>query len=264
MATRGRTRGIVAAAVVLLWVVGLVALWRRRTNVPVAERLARGALQLGPATYFYTVAQSGAPVGIASSAIDTAPNGFRESGTVRGRTVIYGDSQTVVASERAFLSRRFVLDSFSFSLGGDQGPLRIRGAPRGQAAVLTPSLAPIALMLSGPHEVGRSQDYWVYSPLSQRVERVTLRIAAESLFRVTDSAAFDPGHNTWIPAHEDTVRAWSVTTPAHSFTAWVDAQGRLVAASEPGGLSLTRTAYEIAVLDAPRRRRLPSRTPTTR
>lgn len=246
------TRRIVAAAVVLLSVVGLVALWRRHTNIPPAERLARGALQLGPATYFYAVAQSGVPVGIASSAIDTAASGFREIGTVRGRTVIYGDSQTVEASERAFLSRRFVLDSFAFSLGGDQGPLRIRGAPHGSTDVLVPSIAPMALMLSGPHEVGRSEDYWIYNPLSQHVERVTLRIAAESLFRVTDSAAFDPSRNIWIPAHEDTVRAWSVTTPARSFTAWVDAQGRLVAASEPGGLSLTRTAYRIAAQNAPR------------
>jgi len=247
-------RRVVAAVVVLAWVVGLIALWKRRTDVPLAERLARGALQLGPATYFYTVAQGGAPVGIASSAIDTTAGGFREIGTARGRVVIYGDSQTVEASERAFLSRRFVLDSFSFSLGGDQGPLRIRGAPRGTGGVLVPSLAPIALMLSGPHRVGRSEDYWVYSPLSQQVERVTLRIAAESLFHVTDSAAFDPGRDTWIPAHEDTVRAWSVTTPVHSFTAWVDAQGRVVAASEPGGLTLTRTAYEIAALNVPRHR----------
>lgn len=248
------TRRIVAVAVVLVWAVGLVALWRRRTDVPRVERLAQGALRLGPATYFYTVAQDGTPVGIASSAIDTTAGGFRENGTVRGRAVIYGDSQTVEASARAFLSRRFVLDSFSFSLGGDQGPLRIRGAPRGGDGVLVPTLAPMALMLSGPHTVGRSEDYWIYNPLSQRVERVTLRIAAESLFRVTDSAAFDPDRITWIPAHEDTVRAWSVTTPAHSFTAWVDAQGRVVAASEPGGLTLTRTAYEIAALNTPRRR----------
>lgn len=247
-------RRIVAAVVVLAWVAGLIALWRRRTDVPLAERLARGALQLVPATYFYTVAQGGTPVGIASSTIDTTAGGFRETGTARGRVVIYGDSQTVEASERAFLSRRFVLDSFSFSLGGDQGPLRIRGAPRAKGPVLVPSLAPIALMLSGPRQVGRTADYWIYSPLSQQVERVTLRIAAESLFHVTDSAAFDPSRNTWISAHEDTVRAWSVTTPVHSFTAWVDAQGRVVAASEPGGLTLTRTAYEIAALNAPRRR----------
>lgn len=254
---RGSTRRLVGAAIVVLWVVGIVALWRRHTNVPLAERLAAGALQLAPATYFYTVAQNGEPVGIASSSIDTTATGFREIGTVRGRAVIYGDSQTVEASEHAFLSRRFALDSFAFSLGGDQGPLRIRGAPgdsgRGSEAVFLPTLAPMALMLSGPHTVGRREGYWVYTPLSQRVEHVTLRIAAESLFRVTDSAAFDPTRHTWISAHDDTVRAWSLATPAHSFMAWVDARGRVVAASEPGGLTLMRTAYEIAALNAPPR-----------
>lgn len=264
MTRRGSTRRIVGAAVVILWVVGMIALWRRHANVPPAERLARGALQLGPATYFYTVTQGGAPVGIASSGLDTTAGGFRETGTARARTVIYGDSQTVEASERAYLSRRFVLDSFTYALGGDQGPLRIRGAPHGHVGVLVPTLAPMALMLSGDHAVGRSEDYWIYNPLSQRVERVTLRIAAESLFRVTDSAAFDPTRNSWVPAHEDTVRAWSVTTPAHSFTAWVDAQGRVVAASEPGGLALTRTAYEIAALNAPHRPMRPAPKPPGR
>lgn len=261
MIWRGMTRRIVGAAVVLLWVVGVIALWRRHTNVPLAERLAQGALRLDPATYFYTVTQGGAPIGLASSGIDTTPRGFQETGTARARTVIYGDSQTVEASERAFLSRRFALDSFAYALGGDQGPLRIRGAPHGRDGVLVPTLAPIALMLSGSHSVGRSEDYWIYNPLSQRVERVTLRIAAESLFRVTDSAAFDPTRNSWVPAHEDTVRAWSVTTPAHSFTAWVDAQGRVVEASEPGGLALTRTAYEIAALNAPHRTMRPAPQP---
>lgn len=262
MAGRRVTRRIIGGAIVLLWAGGLIALWRRHTDVSFADRLAQGTMRIAPATYFYTVTQSGAPVGIASSAIDTIAGGFRENGWMRGRTVIYGDSQTVEGTERAFLSRRFAVDSFSFALGGDQGPLTIRGTPRDSEPFFLPTLAPIALMLSGPHTVGRSQDFWVYSPLSQQVERVTLRIAAESLFRVTDSAAFDPARNTWLPAHIDTVRAWSVTTPARSFDAWVDAQGRVVEASEPGGLTLTRTAYEIAALDEPRAVvRSPRRTP---
>jgi hypothetical protein len=246
------TRRVLGAAIVVVFVVALVALWRRHAEAPLAERLAQGATRLTPATYFYKVTQSGAPVGIASSAIDTIAGGFAERGWVRGRTVIYGDSQTVEAGERAFLTRRFAVDSFSFSLGGDQGPLTIRGAPRDSGLLVLPTLAPIALMLSGPHTVGRSEDFWVYNPLSQQVERVTLRIAAESLFHVTDSATFDPARHSWLPAHTDTVRAWSVTTPARSFNAWVDAQGRVVQASEPGGLTLTRTAYQIAALDAPK------------
>lgn len=244
-------RGI-AILVIALWVGGLVALWRRHTETTPTQRLAAGILRLEPATYFYTLAQSGTPIGMGSSAIDTIPGGFRSTATMRARTVVYGDSQTVEASARAYLSRTFALDSFSLSLGGDQGPFHMWGKTRGHEGVLLPTVLPVALMLSGDARVGRSDDFWLFNPLSQRVERVTLRITAESLFHIADSAAFDAARAAWVPAHIDTVRAWSISPPSGALTAWVDAQGRLVAASEPGGLSLTRTAYEIAALNGHR------------
>ena len=238
-----------AIVVVALWIGGMVALWRRHTGTTPEQRLMAGVLRLEPTTYFYTVAQSGTPIGMGSSAIDTIPGGFRSTATVRARTVVYGDSQTVEASARAYLSRAFALDSFSLSLGGDQGPFHMWGKTRGHEGVLLPTVLPIAFMLSGDARVGRSDDFWLFNPLSQRVERVTLRITAESLFHIADSAAFDAARAAWVPAHIDTVRAWSVSPPSGALTAWVDSQGRLVAASEPGGLSLLRTAYEIAALN---------------
>ena len=92
-------------------------------------------------------------------------------------------------------------------------------------------------------------DRWIYNPLAQRVERVTLSIAAESLFHVVDSASFDGTHGVWMAAHIDTVRSWKIVTLSRAISAWVDSQGRVVQADEPGGASLIRTAYEVATLN---------------
>ena len=104
-------------------------------------------------------------------------------------------------------------------------------------------------MLSRGPRVGATTESWLYNPVVRRVERVTLSIAAESLFSVVDSAAFDSAGHTWIAAHTDTIRSWKIVTPSRIISAWVDSQGRIVAASEAGGAALTRTAYEIATFN---------------
>ena len=76
------------------------------------------------------------------------------------------------------------------------------------------------------------------------VTRPTLRIAAESLFTVVDSAALEK-NGEWSVAHRDTVRAWRLDGVPYGLVAWVDADGRVVAA-QAGDLSATRTAFELA------------------
>lgn len=235
-----------AGAVIVLWVAALLMLWRRHAAVSATDRLVTSAMQLAPATYYYALFQSGTQIGVASSAIDTSNRTMRMTDVLSARAVVYGDSQTVAGSATAYLARGFVLDSFALALGGDQGPLRLTGRPVGTQRVLLPTLAPMALMLSGEAKVGRSGRYWVFNPLSQRVELTTLTITAESLLTVVDSARYDDARKSWVPARSDTVRAWNVTTPTASVNAWVDSEGRVVTASEPGGISITRTAYEIA------------------
>ncbi len=234
-----------------VWVAALLLLWHRRTAIPPAERLAMGAMHLAPVTYYYALFQGGNKIGVASSAVDTSNRTMRVTDIVSARTVVYGDSQTVSGSSTAYLTRGFALDSFALALGGDQGPFRLTGVPKGRAGVTLPTLAPMALMLSGDATVGRAGMYWVFNPLSQRVELTTLRITAESLLTVVDSARYDSVRKAWLPARSDTVRAWAISTPTASLNAWVDADGRIVSASEPGGLSITRTAYEIATAKSP-------------
>jgi hypothetical protein len=242
-------RRLLAAAVLVCWGIGLVWLVRRRHDVSDADRLAQGVLRLEPGTYFYTVYQTGEPIGWASSSLDTATTGFTSREAIRVRALIAGDSQSVAASSTAHLTRAFELDTFALSVNGDQHPFTVRELPLAGSGVLLPSLAPIAIMLTRRPRVGASTVTSIYNPLSRRVERVTLGIAAESLFTVVDSAVFDTAQNMWAVAHTDTVRSWEIVPPSRAISAWVDSRGRLVAASEPGGLSIIRSTYEIATLN---------------
>ena len=109
-----------------------------------------------------------------------------------------------------------------------------------------PTSAPLPLMLSQPPRIGRQMKMELFDPIGRTTRDVTLRIEADTLFNVTDSAALDTVAGMWVEAHRDTVRAWRIGGDAPVLTAWVDASGRLVQASEPGGISLRRTAFELA------------------
>jgi hypothetical protein len=230
---------------------------RRRHDVPDADRLTQGVLRLEPATYFYTVSQTGKAVGWASSSLDTVASGITSRDAVRVRALIAGDSQSVIASSAAHLTRAFALDTFALSVSAGEHPFRVREMPAPGSGVLLPSLAPIAIMLTHRPRIGSSSISHIYNPLSRRVETVTLSIAAESLFSVVDSAVFDAARNSWVAAHIDTVRSWQLVPPSRAISAWVDSRGRLVAASEPGGLSMMRSTYEIATLNPKLNPKLP-------
>jgi len=240
-------RRVIGLAILGFWVLGLGALAHRLLHRTAVERLADVATRVAPATYYYTVLQNDSIVGVASSAIDTTNGRFRSTDLFQGRLMVYGDSQRVEASATAYLSPQFVLDSFALAVRGDQSPWHMRGAPpRPGPAVLLPTTAPVVFMLSGSPHVGREDSVWIYNPVAGATQRGTLRIMAESLFTIVDSAAYDSAHTEWTPAHADTIRAWSIAPPTSGLVVWVDAQGRIVSASEAGGLKLVRTAYELA------------------
>ncbi|MEO7042317.1 MAG: hypothetical protein ABI035_08665 [Gemmatimonadaceae bacterium] len=238
-----------AAALIAAWLVGLVALSRRSRDVSDVQLLTQGALRIDPATFYYALSRNGTQIGDATSSIDTSSSGFKSQNLVRLAPDSGTKNRDLTATSTAYLDRSFTLDSFEVNVTGTGQPLWFRGVTAAQSKLLLPSLAPIALILSHRPAVGRRVDQWIYNPVSRRVERVTLTIAAESLFSVVDSAAFDTTLHAWAAAHTDTIRSWEITTPSRGVSAWVDAHGRIVAASEPGGASLMRTTYEIALLN---------------
>jgi hypothetical protein len=260
-------RGLIAVAIVALWAAGMVAMLRRDANRSEAQQLAEVALRLQPATFYYTIDRDGVQIGAASSALDTtsqtlvseeyfvgdypAPGGKPVERTsarwqtrlTRGFRLV-GLSIDVARATRPFTIAASVAEDTILNIGtkrpGRQLPARYTFTP----PLFTPSLAPIVFMLGGPPEIGRKQTLSVFDPTTRTVIRPELVIRADSLFTVVDSAALD-NTGSWTAAHRDTVRAWRIEGAPHGLTAWVDAEGRIVAA-RAGSLSATRTAFEIA------------------
>jgi hypothetical protein len=112
--------------------------------------------------------------------------------------------------------------------------------------VFLSTFAPLPLMLRGDPKIGDSISVGVYNPLSRTVEPVTLRIEADSLFLVPDSAKMDSASGRWVKEHQSSIRGWRVGGSPPLQKVWVDASGRILYAEEPGGFSFVRTTYELS------------------
>jgi hypothetical protein len=264
------SRRTVAAGIIFLWVIALGLYWRRTTHRTPEQMLAEVAARVAPETYYYIVEQGGRQVGAASSAIDTSRTRLIVTDFVRGSIQVGKDSLRLQARSQARFTRGLLLRDFIVQAEGDLSPFEMRGIiedgaartlklttiPRGGRALDTefpligplfvPTSAPLPLMLSERPRIGREMKSAIFDPIGRTTRDVTLRIEADTVFTVTDSATLDSAAGMWVQAHTDTVRAWRIGGDAPVLIAWVDAAGRIVQASEPGGISIRRTAFEIA------------------
>ncbi len=272
-ARRGQVRLLAAIVILGAWSAGLTALVRREFFQGRPERLAEAALRLSPSATFFTVEKSGKVIGFASTTIDTVANGIdavdyfvadypADTGTGTERT----SKRSVVK-----LSRGLSLRTFETTIDSRTAPARTAGRADGDTAVVyvkvagaqasdsqrvgvhgpvvLPAIVPIALALEDRPRVGRSYSLPTFDPATMTsTASAAFRINAESLFTLVDSARFDEDKAVWVNALTDTVRAWRVEQPGvkDGFSGWIDAQGRVVEAEQPGGLTLRRTAYELA------------------
>jgi len=259
-------RAGIAVVIVALWAAGMAMMARRNANRSESQRLSEVALRVQPATFYYAVERDGEQIGGASSALDTTAN------TLVSEEYFVGDFPSRRGIERTSarwqtrLTRGFRLADLTIDIARVSRPFSINAAVEEDTSLFiagtkttgghpparytfipplfTPSLAAVAFMLGGPPTIGRKQTMSVFDPTTRIVTRPELQIRAESLFTVIDSAA--PAlDGKWVVAHRDTVRAWRIDEASRGVTAWVDAEGRLVA-SQAGGLSTIRTAFEIA------------------
>lgn len=264
------SRRFVAVAVLAVWVVGLVWLYRRNTLRTPEQVLAEAALRVSPATFYYILQQNGNQVGAASSAIDTTTATIVSTDFVRGAVPVGPDTLRLEARSEAKFTRGLRLQDLSVRATGDLAPLALKGVMRdgeentllltskneGERAItqeilvskpfFVATMAPLPLLLRRTPKVGDTAQVAIFDPISRKVQEVTMRIHADSLFLVADSAAFDSTSGRWERAHQDSVRGWRITGRDAPITAWVDASGRLLAASEPGGITLVRTTFELA------------------
>jgi hypothetical protein len=264
---RRKTIGIL---VIVVWVAGLGFLYNRTSHRTLEQRLTEVGMRVSPETFYYSLSQNGTQVGAATSAIDTSKTRVVSSDLVRGRFPVGKDTLRIEARSQARFTRGMRLHDFTVRTSGDLPGFQIRGVmqegenrtlritteqdgsgPITQEAiangpVFIPTMAPLSLLLSKDPKIGDSVRVALFDPMSRGVKDVTLRIEADSLFLIADSAAFDSTSNRWVKARQDSIRGWRITRKGAPLTAWVDRAGRLIAASEPGGLTMIRTAFEIA------------------
>ena len=262
---KSQPRILLAVAIIALWLGGLAMMVHRNANRSEAQQLAEVALRVQPATFYYIIEHDGKQIGAASSALDTTSNTLVSEEYFVGNYPAGDSTHRTSARWQTRLTRGFRLTDLTIDIARQTRPFSINasveedttlfiagnktsgGHPPAhytfKPTLFTPSLAAVAFMLGGPQKIGRAQTLSVFNPRTRLVERPGLRIGAESVFTVIDSAALDV-NGQWTVAHRDTVRAWRIDG-ARDISAWVDDAGRIVAA-RAGEFFAERTAFELA------------------
>ncbi len=226
---------------------------------------------MSPATYYYRVEQAGAQIGAASSAIDTTTTQLTATDFVRAAVPAGHDTFRLQARSEAHFTRALTLRDFILRVQGDVPQFLLRGVMQGEGKSRTlqittetpkrhattreydvaglmflPTVAPLPVMLSKSQKRGVAFPVGIFDPMSRTIRNVNLKIERDSLFTVTDSASLDSATARWVSAHTDTIRGWLISGDVPTVTAWVDESGRMISASEPGGIFFSRTAFEMA------------------
>ena len=264
------SRKVVAIIVILIWVTGLAFIYRRQSNRTPDQMLAEVGLRVSPEALYYTLQQNGQVVGVGASAVDTSKTRVIFTDLVRGKFPQGNDTLRFEARSEARYTRGMRLRDFLLRTAGDMAAFTVRGVMQegeektlsltteaeGEKPVTVESIAarplftlsaiPLPLMLSREPKVGDSVGVALFDPASRTIRNVTRRVEADSLFLLPDSATLDSATQHWVKAHQDSLRGWRITSPKGPITAWVDRGGRLIYGSEPGGLTISRTAFELA------------------
>lgn len=255
---------------IVLWLVGLGLLYNRKGTHSPAQTLAEAGMRVSPDTYYYLLQQSGVQVGAASSTVDTTKDRIVSVDFVRGAIPVGNSVLKLEARSEARFTRGLRLRDFVVRAVGDFTPFTLRGVMQEgedktlrvtatndkgkpitqesvpQLPVFVPTIAPLPLMLKGQPKIGDSIAIAIFNPISRAVQPATLRIQADSLFLVPDSASLDSATGKWVKIRQASIRGWRISGKGAPVTAWVDASGRLLAATEPGGISLSRTTFEMS------------------
>lgn len=240
---------------------------RRSFRGDVNRRLTEAAIRVQPATFYYSLSYRGAKIGAASSAIDTLVAALVSEEYYTG-TFPSGDSLVPVSARlRSRLSRGFRLTDIALRLDRGGRSTKMTGFVQADSTlvvvddrsadpktphiiglhgpILPPGLVGVVLLLGEQPKVGLAGKFLVFDPTDATPKQQSIRVMADSLFTVVDSAGSEPGGG-WNIAHSDTVRAWWLGGDTRGLTIWVDAEGRVVEATSPNGLILRRTAFELA------------------
>ena len=266
---RGRGRLVLGLAILVAWGVGITALVQREYFRESSAILAEAAMRLAPGATYFMVEQNGRQIGYASTTIDTTGTTFEVVDYFIADLPVADQIFRASARSVVTLSRALALRGFDVVVEAPDAPMSATGQVEGDTAVsfvlrapgqpadtqriavqgpiLVPALMPAAAMLVATPKVGRTVTLASFDPQTMTSRDLRIRITAESLFTVVDSAMLDREAGRFVVANSDTVRAWKLEPEEGAgFSGWVDAQGNVVAATQPGGITLRRTAYEMA------------------
>lgn len=262
-------RQAAAALILLTWLGALGWLLRRESNSPRGTALNDAVRSVEPGALYYRVSMGGVPVGFASNTVDTVPQGLLIEDRLSLEIPALGALRRIEARTTAHLTNTLRLRTFDAGMVGDAGRFTATGEVVGdtlmriefQSAgsqqhirirldepVVLPVYMPLRLVFGGEPEVGKQYAIRTFDPLLLQHSDVSVNIVNDSILFVPDSAAFDSTAMQWVPARWDTVPAWQVEQRINgvSVSGWIDHLGRVVSASSPLGLSIERSAFEVA------------------
>lgn len=269
-ARRGQIRLLAALLILGAWGGGLTMLVRREFFQGRPQKLAEAALRLSPSATYFAVEQNGKVIGFASTTIDTLTNGIDAIDYFVADFPVGGELQRTSKRSIVKLSRGLSLRTFDTQVDSREPPMHTGGRADGDTAVVfvkysgtvstdsqrvavrgpvvLPPIVPIAIALGSKPKLGGSYSLPTFDPAAMTSAATAFKIDAESLFTLADSAKFDEDKGEWVSVLTDTVRAWHVAPQdaKGAFSGWLDAQGRVVQSTQPDGLVLKRTAYELA------------------
>ncbi|MFO7892252.1 MAG: hypothetical protein R6U63_00845 [Longimicrobiales bacterium] len=264
-----KLRHWIGGALLLLWVGALG--WHVRREYFRSESLimAEGARGLAPGTYFYSVRMNDRAIGLASSRLDTVPEGFLFEDVLRLELPSMGTRSPVVVRTRASLGPALQLTDFDFSLESEIGDFRVRGEARNDSvlelrlaagaedqvtllpvdrSLTLPVALPLRMAAGGRLDVGREYSARVFDPSSMSDRTVTVEVTGRDMLEIPDSVVQNAGTGAWSAWRYDTIPVWVLEERfgGVSITSWLDDDGRLVKAESPMGFTLLRMPYELA------------------
>lgn len=264
-----KLRHWIGGALILLWV-GAVG-WHVRREYFRSESLilAEGAQGLAPGTYFYSVRMNDRAIGLASSRLDTVPEGFLFEDVLRLELPSMGTRSPVVVRTRASLGPALQLMDFDFSLESEIGDFRVRGEARSDSvlelrmaaggedqvtllpvdrSLTLPVALPLRMAAGGRLDVGREYSARVFDPSSMSDRTVTVEVTGRDMLEIPDSVVENARTGAWSAWRYETVPVWVLEERfgGVSITSWLDDDGRLVKAESPMGFTLLRMPYELA------------------
>ena len=243
---------------------------KREYLKPRAELLEEAAARVGPSASYYALTMGGDPVGYISATTDTLADTIKVQSNWVLAIQALGSLQQVGVITVINLSRSMRLRSFDAMVNSPSSRFTMRGQAVGDSlldmtidaggrpqhlqtrlsrSLVLSDMVNMRLAVGGQLRTGHTYTMRVFDPITQRDGQSELSVLGESTVVYVDSAVFDSARSRWVPAHRDTVRAFHISQTYAGSTAesWIDERGNILTASTSLGISLQRTAFEIAV-----------------